>query len=90
MVRQAHNSVECPDDVELRFERQPVDVVRAAGLEFRQIDDAAIEAAAHAPAGESFVAAVGGWGIHCEQPRPRLIRVVRLERKMPGAQAGLP
>ena len=42
MVRQANNSATTQDEVELRFERQPVDVVRAAGLEFRQIDDAAI------------------------------------------------
>ena len=66
------------DGVELRFGRQPLDAARAAGLEFHDIDKAALEAGAAADVGAMFVAEMPGWGIVCQRPKARVIRVLRM------------
>jgi hypothetical protein len=67
------------EEVEIRFERQPVDVARfVMGLAFERIDEAVIHAASQVAPGESFAAAVPGWDIFGERCRERLIKVVRI------------
>src|SRR5579862_5832654 len=68
------------DGVVIDFERQPIDVARASGLEFRAIDRAAMGSAVGARVGTSYVATMPGWRIHCERPKGSMIRVVRLVR----------
>ena len=75
------------DDVEIWFERQPVDVARIAGIDFGRMDNAVAAAAAAAPVGGNFVASIPGWGIHCERARERRVRVLKV---VPGRDALAP
>ena len=47
-------------------------------MEFQDIDKAALEAGAAADVGAMFVAEMPGWGIVCQRPKARVIRVLRM------------
>ena len=82
-------SVSCAleDDVELRFERQPVDVARLImGSAFDRIDAAVIHAASEVRPGDLFTATFAGWEIRCERTRERVVRVLGMVRTGEGSE----
>jgi hypothetical protein len=75
-------------EVELRFERQPIDVARLVmGVAFQNIDEAVIQAAAGVEPGDTFLAEVPGWDVYAERSRERVIRVMRIVPAKPGRRA---